>query len=358
MPTSRSSAEPATKTPVLHVHVFRVEEGLGNAVVLEFPDRTCAIVDWGTEKDGPLKAVFDIARRGRVRVVAATHDHADHTLGLVKLFEKLVDAGVKIDHFVYPTSQLRDRCKLSAARIRAKELGIPTHAANVRTNPKMAVEPDYLDWEDNLWDLKVLAPFDTETSIGEITEFEKDRAAGNATSLVVLFAFDSRSGAGILGEGKVLFTGDATGKVLENAAKVASQNGLALDNQLMIIPHHGGVSVVPEWLEENIHGVAVISARTNSPHHPQLATLQKLAIRTCGNQTKKLFCTSYAQVCREHFKEDVPPNERHLVAEGPCFGHLVIEVPLSGAARLADSSHNGEQRRRFGWCGNVTSATR
>src|SRR5208282_1823143 len=103
----RADIGPAANTPALRVHVFRVEEGLGNAVVLEFPDQTCAIIDWGTNKEYPLEAALSIAKQGRVRTVAATHDHSDHTAGLVKLFEAFVDEGVKIDQFVYPTSQLR-----------------------------------------------------------------------------------------------------------------------------------------------------------------------------------------------------------------------------------------------------------
>jgi hypothetical protein len=267
-----------------------------------------------------------------------------------------VDEGVKIEQFVYPTSQLCDLDKLSAARIRARELGIPIHPVHIRTNPKMALEPDFLDWEDDLWDLMVLAPLDTETASGEVKSFKTEKPAGNPTSLVVLFAFESNRSSRIRGEGRILLTGDATTKILGTAFEVAAQSGLVLDNQLMIVPHHGGVGVLPEWLGKNIHGIAVISARTNSLHHPELETLQKLAARTCRNDEKKLFCTSYAQVCREQFEKSAETKDQHLVKEGPCFGHMVLRVPLSGPATYETSSHDGEQRRRFGWCGNIESA--
>jgi beta-lactamase superfamily II metal-dependent hydrolase len=341
-------------SPSVHVYVFRVWEGLGNAILLRFPDETCAIVDWGTEKDEPLEIALSIAKQGRVRVVAVTHDHADHTVGLVRLLETFVAAGVKIDQFVYPTSQLRDLDELSKARVKARDLGIPIHPVHVRTNPKGVWAPDSLDWEDGFWELMVLAPLDTDAASNEVRSFQKGKPAGNPTSLVVLFAFDSASSSDSPGQGKILLTGDATGRVLRTASEVASQSGLTLDSQLLVIPHHGGVSVVPEWLEPNIHGIAVISARTNSPHHPKQATLQQLARRTCQGEEKKLYCTSYAQACRTEFAEQAQGSDVHLVGEGPCFGHLVIRVPRQGRATLEASSAAGEGRRRYGWCGNPT----
>jgi beta-lactamase superfamily II metal-dependent hydrolase len=341
-------------SPSVHVYVFRVWEGLGNAILLRFPDETCAIVDWGTEKDEPVEIALSIAKQGRVRVVAVTHDHADHTVGLVRLLETFVAAGVKIDQFVYPTSQLRDLDELSKARVKARDLGIQIHPVHVRTNPKGVWAPDSLDWEDGFWELMVLAPLDTDAASNEVRSFQKGKPAGNPTSLVVLFAFDSASSSDSPGQGKILLTGDATGRVLRTASEVASQSGLTLDSQLLVIPHHGGVSVVPEWLEPNIHGIAVISARTNSPHHPKQATLQQLARRTCQGEEKKLYCTSYAQACRTEFAEQAQGSDVHLVGEGPCFGHLVIRVPRQGRASLEASSAAGEGRRRYGWCGNPT----
>jgi beta-lactamase superfamily II metal-dependent hydrolase len=341
-------------SPSVHVYVFRVWEGLGNAILLRFPDGTCAIVDWGTQKDEPLEIALSIAKQGRVRVVAVTHDHADHALGLVRLLETFVAAGVKIDQFVYPTSQLRDLDELSKARVKAFDLGIPIHPVHVRTNPKGVLDPDSLDWEDDFWELMVLAPLDTDTASSEVKSFQKDQPAGNPTSLVVLFAFDSVSSADIPGQGKILLTGDATGRVLKTAGEVASQSGITLDNELLVIPHHGGVSVVPEWLEPNIRGIAVISARTNSPHHPKQATLQQLARRTCQGEEKKLYCTSYAEACRKEFAGQAEGSDVHLVGEGPCFGHLVIRVPRQGRASLEASSAEGGRRRRYGWCGNPT----
>jgi hypothetical protein len=344
-------------TQFLRAYVFRVEEGLGNAILLQLPDETCAIVDWGTQRDEPLELALSLAKKSRrVRVVAATHDHADHTLGLVKLFERFVAEGVKIERFVYPTSQLKDMDPLSDARIRANELKIRSHPVNVRTDAKGNTEPDYLDWEDELWELMVLAPPDSDAASNEIKSFQKDQPAGNPTSLVVLFAFDASTPRSVPGEGKALFPGDATGRVLKLASQVASQSGLDLNNQLVVIPHHGGSKVVPEWLEQNIHGVAVISARTNSRHHPKLKTLQQLARRTCQSDQKKLYCTSYAQACREEFRGKAGVDKQ-LVAAGPCFGHLVIRVPMNGPATYDTSSHPGEDRRRFGWCGNINSIT-
>jgi glyoxylase-like metal-dependent hydrolase (beta-lactamase superfamily II) len=88
---SSKSAVPAPsaqKGQSLTVHVFRVEEGLGNACLLQFPDETCGILDWGTQRTEPLDTALNIAGKAGIRFVAASHAHADHTLGLPKLLRE------------------------------------------------------------------------------------------------------------------------------------------------------------------------------------------------------------------------------------------------------------------------------
>ena len=336
----------------LRVEVFRVEEGLGNAILLQFPDDTCAIVDWGTQSDEALRLVLDRTRKG-IRIVVATHDHADHTLGLAELFDACKASQIRIDRFAYPTSHLRRRCHLSRARLKARELDIPTSSIGIRTGPDGRSRIECLAFDPGSWEMSVVAPLTTDAAELEVSSFLHNRAAGNRSSAVVLFAFLNPQQNAVRGAGKVLLPGDATNALLSQAAQIAQENNTDLHNQLLVVPHHGGSKVVPGWLNDYVHGIAVISGRTNSPHHPAMTTLQSLALQTCCGTPKRLFCTSYAQACRNRFASESKKHERHLVGEGPCFGHLTFRVPRDQPATLKSSSDPGEQRRPFGWCGNT-----
>jgi beta-lactamase superfamily II metal-dependent hydrolase len=338
----------------LCVRVFRAEKGLGNAILLELPDGTCAIIDWGTESSEALKIVLERCRKG-IRVVVATHDHADHTVGLAGLFKACKTERIPIGLFAYPTSQLRDRCKLTEARLVADELGIEMSAIGVRKGPKGQSQAQELAIEPRSWQMVVLAPDTATAAQKEVDVFKQGAPAGNATSVIILFAFRTPKTCGTPGAGKVLLTGDATNKLLEEADHVAVEQHLDLHNQLLLVPHHGGVKVIPDWLQQYVHGIAVISGRTDSPHHPKLATLQTLASRTCAGTPPKLYCTSYAQACREAFESRPNAKELHLVRPGPCFGNMALRVPRASESVFESSSDAGENRRRFGWCGNLAA---
>src|SRR6266481_7706475 len=111
--------------PSLKLHVFRVEEGLGNACALEFPDQSCAVLDWGTQSDKALEKFLTLARGRRVRFVAATHAHSDHTLGLACLLNACEEQGIKVEWFYYPASTLHEgQSHLTRAREEAQRLNI------------------------------------------------------------------------------------------------------------------------------------------------------------------------------------------------------------------------------------------
>src|SRR6266849_6057676 len=72
------SALPAPSAPkdqCLNVHVFRVEEGLGNACLLQLPDQSCGILDWGTQRPEPLERALEIAKKGGSRLARARRSH-------------------------------------------------------------------------------------------------------------------------------------------------------------------------------------------------------------------------------------------------------------------------------------------
>lgn len=344
----------APEPPSLYVHAFRVEEGLGNACILEFPDKTCGIVDWGTQNETATLGALRIASQKRLRFVAATHAHADHTLGLEDLLRRCNASNIKIDKFVYPASTLHKREHyLTRARKAALDCHIPQFDISLDDvlAPPRERTPPYLAWaEDRSWEVRALSPAIADIGAAEVKALGKDIVPGNETSLVLLFRFLNSGSA--KGSGRVLLPGDATPSTLKLAKKMGSSNsGLEIDNTVFIVPHHGSQHNLPDWIKDHIHGVAVVSAPTNSRTHPSKLVLEKLGQWTCSSGPPRLFCTSYAYSCAKRFGAGVAPGGTHLIAPGSCFGDLVIKVTASGIAELHHSSDKGEERRPFGYCG-------
>lgn len=342
------------KEQCLIVHVFRVEEGLGNACLLEFPDETCGILDWGTQRPEPLDSALQIAGRGEIRFIAASHAHADHTLGLATLLRECKKRGIPVQRFVYPASTLnKESADLTKARVAAMECGIRMSPVAVDTfqAPPGEWKPPYLAWaDDRSWEVRVLSPSQTDTAIAEMRALGRSIVPGNETSLVVLFRFvDQQSRTGL---GRALLPGDATPATLSFARETASSfSELAMDNHMFLVPHHGSRHNLPAWLQDHVHGIVVVSSPTDSPHHPSSDALKRLA-EWSGN-SNRLFCTSYAQCCATAFGGRARAADRALVQPGSCFGNVVVRVPRSAPAELKESSEPGDRRRSFGYCGHV-----
>jgi hypothetical protein len=348
----------ASGTPAgaaLRVYVYRVEEGLGNACLLQFPDGTCGVLDWGTQRDEPLESALQVAKKG-FRFVAATHAHADHTLGFARLLRECSRRGVPVEKFFYPASTLNQATAyLTEARKAARECKIPMSAVGVDTllAPPEERRPPYLAWAaDRSWQVRVLSPSLTDIAIAELRALAGLDVPGNETSLVVLFRFlDPAGRAGARpthGFGRAVFPGDATPATLDFARRTAADfPGLSLENQVFLVPHHGSHHNFPDWLIATMHGLAVVSSSTRSKHHPSSDVLRTIAAWSQGG--RQVYCTSYAQCCRAEFGG---AGQTELTQPGPCFGHLLIEAPQSGPATLTASAADGEKRRGFGYCGN------
>lgn len=352
IPNTAHDTPAASGEPALLAHVYRVEEGLGNACLLEFPDGSCGILDWGTQQEAPLESALTLAARRGFRFVAASHAHADHTLGLAKLLRACHQCGIKVGRFVYPASTLnRESADLTRARRTAMECGIPMSSIAVDPfqAPPESWQPPYLAWaDDRSWEVRVLSPSVTGTALAEMRALGRGTVPGNETSLVVLFRFTG-PGAGE-GMGRAMLPGDATADTLGYARETATRfPELALANQMFLVPHHGSRQNLPEWLEGEARGVVVVSAPTGSPHHPAGEVLQR--IRSWRADGAHLFCNSYAQCCRQTFGRRARGAARMLVQPGGCFGDVVIRVPRSAAAGLERSSEDGQRRRAYGFCG-------
>lgn len=333
------------------LRVFHVEEGLGNACLLQLPDGTFAVIDWGTQSDEALETFFD-AVDGPITFIAATHAHADHTLGLTVLIDACKARGVDIGRFVYPASSLnKEQAHLTRARMKARALGIRTSAVNVSDfeGPDGPPEPPYLAFGDG-WRVRVLSPPSSVVSDAEERAVRGDVVAGNETSMVILFHFTSGE------ERRGLLTGDATAGTLSFARTVSGLfPDLTLRNDCFVVPHHGARGGIPPWLQESCEGAFVVSAPTESLHHPSPSMLAA-AVRRCRGAGGEIFCTSYARACRHEYGRNTPAADRHLIEPGQCFGTITIDVHESGSAAwsLAGNSSRGELRRPYGYCGAHT----
>ena len=339
-----------TSQESLKVHVFRIQEGLGNACLLQFPDDTCGIVDWGTRRKEPMEAALKIAGSRGFRFVAASHAHADHSAGLAAFLRECAKRQIPVGRFLYPASTLnKENAYLTKARVAADECGIRMSSIGVDPlgAPPAEWKPPYLVWADDMsWEVRVLSPALTDIAVAELRALKKSGVPGNETSLVVLFRFVGQDTAA--GMGRALLPGDATPATLDFARQTAARfPGLTLDNQMFLVPHHGSRHNLPAWLSNHTKGIAVVSSRTDSLQHPSQLALQSLRQWT-GNSA--IFCTSYAKCCSKAFGKQALGAAKALVKPGSCFGDLVISVSRNQPAQFVSSTDAGDRRRQFGYC--------
>src|SRR5262249_16642736 len=210
--------------------------------------------------------------------------------------------------------------------------------------PEGERNPPYLAWaDDRSWEVRVLSPSLVGVAKSEMQALAGEVVPGNETSLVILFRFLKQSA--IPGAARVLLPGDATPATLQLARKTGNDfSGLAIDNQAMVVPHHGSRHNLPAWLRAYIHGVVTVSGPTASPSDPSPEVLKLLTQWTSPDSGSRFVCTSYALCCAKRFGGRAGDDSLSLVAKGSCFGHIVIRVPESEQARLERSSHRGQAR--------------
>ena len=334
-----------------YLHVFRVEEGLGNAVLVVLPDGRRGIVDWGTQEPAAIEKALQLAPDG-FAFVAATHAHADHVLGLERLIEACVERNRKIGYVAFPaTTNHKADCPLTLALRRALHLGIKLSRVDLKDYEGTAWKPGLLVHDHDLtWSVAVLAPSCSVVASAEIAGLERGIVPGNETSLVLLLRFHA-PGDGP-GMGQVLLPGDATMSTLRQAREAGARLELSLDNQALLVPHHGSSNNLPGWLVDVSHGVAVVSGREDSDHHPSADSLARLGTRCRDADGSRLYCTSYARACRTTFGARAVAEDRSWTEPGPCFGDLTIRVSPRAPAAVVGTSAQGAHRRRFGYCGS------
>lgn len=329
------------------LHVFRVEEGLGNASLLELPDGRFGFVDWGTRHPDAIQSAFELIDRHNIAFIAATHAHADHTMGIRDVLREAALRDVAVERFAYPATSTHKRyAHLTRARETAVDLGVACSAVSVDEfeTAEGPQRPPALAIGDG-WEVRVLSPGSTLIGKSEIRAMQKNVVPGNDTSMVILFRF-----YGGIHAGRGLLTGDAERLTLDFARRTAERfPHLELRNDCLFVPHHGARSGVPEWLLDLSDGAVVISGRTDSNYHPARDTLMAVAYR-CAASGGKLYCTSYAKACGDAYHGRTGVGDAHLVKSGRCFGDFTIFIDDLQGARLSRSSDPGEARRAYGLC--------
>lgn len=332
--------------------------GLGNACLLELPDGSFGVFDWGTRDPAHLDRALALLDRRRLRFVAASHAHSDHTLGLAELLHACAQAGNPAERLIYPAASLhRGTADLARACEAALDLGIPQSAVTVDDfRPAPRQDPPYLAWhEDFDWDIRILAPSAPIVAAADVRAAIRGRLPSNSTSLVALFRFlrsseDRRDSD----RGRALLPGDATPATLRYARETARLADMDFAHQLFFVPHHGSARNLPKWIERYLRGVAVVSAPTDSPHHPSPAVLERLARITCSSGDSGLFCTGYARACGAAFASRAPADRPDAAVPGPCFGNLAVTLDADASARLEQCSGPGEARRPCGHCWQIS----
>ena len=344
----------------IELWVFRVEEGLGNACVVIFPDGSAAVVDWGTKRDAPLDKLLGLLRRSatpKLQFVAATHPHADHTLGIERLLLEVTAAGIPVGRLIYPTPiDGKSSAHLRNARICAKALNIPMSSVGVSTLPEAVPAPvlatgSAKDETGELvrWKLRVLAPSDTAIAREDVSAELRGTAPGNPSSLVLQFSFERNGSA--LDRGRAILPGDATPATLSFAYDRSERfPELSLVNDAVVIPHHGSKHNWVSWFEDAIKGYALVSAPSGKRHHPGEDTLIRLA-EICGRGSEsRLCCTSFAGSCYDLFGEAALRRADAPGKQDPCFGDIGISLSADQAPNVIACDSDGPKRRPYGHC--------
>ena len=322
----------------------------GNACAFVFPDATLGIVDWGTKDTAPFTSLLGETNASRVRFVVATHAHSDHTKGLEPILRECVQRNVHVDRLFYPATgpvTLGPYDYLNRAAIFAHKNRINIHALSVNDFPQGKVQkPPYIARTDH-WEVTILAPPSSTNTSHQLISHLRETNPGNTTSLILLFRYLDNGNAVA---GRALLPGDATPALLRFAANLSHHYPeLSIDNDAIVVPHHGSRHNWPSWMSQHIRGNAIVSAGPTGRDHPHKDVLTTLA-RTCAaNTDSQLYCTSYCRACRETFAPyPILPSDP-LLGEGPCFGDIRVRLSRHGS-RVVGHDPLGPDRRPYGFC--------
>lgn len=234
------------------LHVVFCDVGQGDAIFIRTPKGTDVLID-----GGPDNSVLSCLSNHMpfwdrtIEVVALTHPHADHLVGLIGVLKRY-----KVDLFI--TEKLENKTESFNELVRVVQ--------NKKISSRYVFVGDKLRIKDGVV-LQVLSPskeFLTRTSstgvIGESGEF---------ASLVLLVSY---------GQFDTLLTGDSQVLELAEALQTASQGEALQEVEVFQVPHHGSKTGINQELVDQINPkLAVISVGKNNKYgHPSKEIIELL----------------------------------------------------------------------------------
>ena len=211
-----------------------LDVGQGDAAVIRSPGGATILIDAGPDED---QVAADLARLGvtRIDLAVASHAHADHVAGFPAILAR------------YPVSLLLDPGCPGDSPIHARFLR-SVRDENVRVqHPRGG---DHFAVGD--LSIEVLGP-DACSSLGE----------PNDDSIVLRISH---------GRDSILFPGDAEVPAQQDML----EDGDPIDADILKVPHHGGDTSDPVFLEATGAAIGVLSTGENTYGHPHPAVIEVL----------------------------------------------------------------------------------
>ncbi len=219
----------------LTVRFFDV--GQGDAALVTSPGGAAILIDGGPDDE---EVAVELAALGvkRLDVVVASHPHADHIVGLPTVLTRfpvglVLEPGCPDDSALY--DELEAAIGEEGVDVRRPRAGDVVQVGDVR--------------------LEVLSPHECWTGTESDT---------NNDALVILAS---------IGTDTVLFATEPE----EPAQEWLLEEGVALEADVLKVPHHGAATSIPEFFQAVSADVAVVSVGENDYGHPVPTTLEAVA---------------------------------------------------------------------------------
>jgi competence protein ComEC len=240
------SVATAATGPDGRLHLTVLDIGQGDAILIEAPDGTTAMVDGGVDPDLTLRRIGEVLpfHHRQIDVVVLTHPHQDHLGGLQEVLRRyevrlFVDGG-------RPPSAGPHRRLLEAVR---REPGAQTIAAEAGRTLRLGAAT-----------LEILFPT-TSDVLAPLPEGDVNNA-----SVVIVLRY---------GRFETLLTGDAEAPV----ERLLMERDQLRPVDVLKVGHHGSdSSTTPALVSATLPAVAIVSAGLDNEYgHPHRATLDTLA---------------------------------------------------------------------------------
>jgi competence protein ComEC len=231
------------------LHLFALDIGQGDAILVVSPTGETALIDGGADPDLTLRRLGEALPfwQRRLDVLVLTHPHEDHLAGLLPALERfqvgrVIDPGRPYDNASYP-----------------RFLDLAAHEPDAVVHQARAGDVIRLGPEARL---RILFP-----SPDDVAAVLPEDDINNA-SVVLLLEFLS-------GRFRALLTGDAEAPV----EHLLLERGLLSRVDVLKVGHHGSdSSTLPELLAVLHPAVALISCGVDNEYgHPHAITLEHLA---------------------------------------------------------------------------------